>query len=298
MSLPKFVKKNFKPLWIIGILLLLGAIGWALDPLEAQSNKSAANAGSMSSDMSMASMDSIKKPQATAKKPAPNVNWGQESSVKASLTQQEKAIADLTKRANNEQASNGAVSSGLAGQLQTAGQKYLDTSKQYSEIWAAGNCKTRAKLALEAGQTQYDAIQVLIAGADSDKISALNSSQDRLNDARRAYFKEAVDNGELSAADKSQIVSSIQPRINKLVTDATGLISEVTSLLDQIRSQAGSLTSPDAIVGGVTACAAGGGGGPENIATKLLSPITNLLTLSKGLLSGAQGFVSDLALLK
>jgi hypothetical protein len=246
----------------------------------------------------MATMDTIKKPQGTATKPAPNVNWGQESSVRGQLASQEKTLKGLMDRGKAEQASSGAVSSGLASQLRTAGQTYLDTSKKYSEIWAAGNCTTRAKLALEAGQTQMDAVEVLISGADGDKISALNKSQSRLNDARRDYFKEVAATGELSATDKRQIVSSLTPRANQLVTDATSLVSEVTSLLDQIRSQAGSLASPDAIIGGVSACASGGGGGPENIATKLLSPVTNLLSLAQGLLGSAQGLISDIGLLK
>lgn len=298
MSLSKSFRNHFKPVWVVVILLLLGAIGWALDALEAQSNKSAANAGNLSSNLSMASMDSIKKPQATASKPAPNVDWGQEASVKKQLTDQEKALQGLVDRGNKEQAASGEVSSGLASQLRQAAQKYLDTSKQYSDIWAKGNCTTRAKLALQAGQTQFDAVEVLISGADGDKIKALNSSQDKLDEARSDYFKEVSKSGELSAADKQEILNNLVPRANQLVQDATGLISEVTGLLDQIRSQAQSLASPDNVMGTVSACAGGGGGGAENIATKLLSPVTNLLSLSKGILGSAQSLISDIGLLK
>ena len=298
MPLSKSFRRNFNPLWVVAVFLVLGAIGWAQDNIEAQANKSAANAGTMTSNLSMASMDSIKPPQATPSKPAPPVNWSQEKAVRNNLAQQEKNLNGLITRGNNEQAANGTVSSGLASQLRTAAQNYLETSQQYSKIWSDGKCVTRAKLAQEAGQAMVDSVELLIAGADGDRISAANKSQDRLNEARSEYFKEVAASGELSAADKADITRNLVPRANQLVKDAAGLVTEVTKLLDSIRSQAQSMASPGAIVGGVTACAGGGGSGPESIATKLLSPVTNLLSLAKGIGTSAQSLLSDIALLK
>ena len=179
MSSSKPYKKNLKPVWIVLIILALGALVWAAaEGLEGQANQSAANASNLSADDSMMSMDTIKKPQATAKKPAPPVDWGQEAATKKQLEQQEKNLKGLMDRGNNEQNASGAVSSGLASKLRQAGQTYLDTSKKYSEIWAKGNCKTRSRLALEAGETMMSSVEVMISGADGDKIKELNSNQD------------------------------------------------------------------------------------------------------------------------
>jgi hypothetical protein len=287
--------KNIKSFWIIALLLLLATAGLVADGLEAQANKSAANVGELSADLSMTSMDTIKAPQATASKPAPPVDWAQEKAVKAQLTNQEKSIKSLIAQAKNQQAANGAVAAGLASQLRAAGDTYLKTSQRYSEIWAKGNCVTRARLAEEAGKAEVAAIEVVIGGADGDKISALKSVQSELDKARSAYLKEASAGGELSAADKAELKRNIVPRAQALVRQAAGLVTEVTGLLDQLKSQVGSLTSPDAIAGGLSSCAGGGGGGPENIATKLLSPITNLLSLVQGLGSSAQSLLSDIS---
>ncbi|MDR1111609.1 MAG: hypothetical protein LBP92_13190 [Deltaproteobacteria bacterium] len=296
MSFFRNLFKSVRPIWVIGILLLLGAIGWALDGLEAQANKSAANAGNLSAGMALTSMDTIKPPKATASKPAPNVDWAQERAVKSRLDAQEKSLNALIAQGNSQQAANGAVTGGLAGQLRSAAQQYQQTSQQYADIWAKGNCTTRANLAREAGDSAVASVEVVIAGADGDKISELNSRQSALSKARQAYLREAKANGELSSQDITSMRSTLVPRAQQFVKEATGLVTEVTGLLDQIRSQVGSLASPDNVIGSVTACAGGGGGGggPEDIAKRLLSPVTSLLSLVQGLATSASGLVSDL----
>ncbi|MDR1872461.1 MAG: hypothetical protein LBS60_11185 [Deltaproteobacteria bacterium] len=289
--------KCVKSFWVIGLLLLLASVGWALDGLEAQTNKSAANAGGIGEENVSLSIDSIKEPKATASKPAPPVDWAQERAVKKQLASQEKTIGGLVAQAKNQQAAGGSVAAGLANQLKSAGDNFLATSQKYSDIWAKGKCTTRANLALDAGKAMVASIDVVISGADGDKISAFKSSQSELDKARRAYFKEAVETGELSAQDKAELRKNLVPRANKLVQEAAGLVTEVTSLLNQIRSQVGSLTSPGAVAGTLSSCAGGGGGGPENIAQKLLSPVTNLLSVAQGLAMSAKDLVSDLGTL-
>ncbi|MDR1084623.1 MAG: hypothetical protein LBP22_07105 [Deltaproteobacteria bacterium] len=296
MNFAKNLVKSVNLLWVIVVLMVLAAVGWALDGLEAQSNKVASDAGGVSADMSMASLDTIKAPKRTASKPAPNVNWARERQVKNSLTSQERSLTQLINRGKSEAAASGSVSSGLANQLRAAAQRYQQTSQEYSDIWAAGNCTTRAKLALEAGNSQMAAVELMISGADGDKISDLKSAQSRVNDARRAYIREAIDNGEFSDADMADLRRSIVPRANQLVREAGSLVTEVTGLLDQIRSQVQSMASP----AGLTSCATGAisGGGPENIAQKLLSPVTNLLSLAQGLATNASDLVSDIGMLR
>jgi hypothetical protein len=290
--------KNLNPLWVFGFVLSLAVIGWAQDAREAQANKSATDAGVSSANNVIVSLDTIKRPRATASKPAPNVNWAQEKTVRSQLASQQKSLEGLAARAKNERAGSGRISQELADQLTTAGDSYLATTQKYSEIWAQGKSATRANLALEAGKAQKAAIDVIIAGADGDKISTLNSVQSELSKARRAYLKEAASTGELSNQDKADLRKNLVPRANQLVQEATGLVNEATTLFDQIKSETQSLTSKEGIVSGLSSCASGGGGGgPQNIAQKLLSPVTNLLSLTRGLASNAQELVSDIGVL-
>jgi hypothetical protein len=116
-----------------------------------------------------------------------------------------------------------------------------------------------------------------------------------MNEARHSYVSDVIANNELSKEDKAAIKVALVPQANKLITDTVNLVNNITTLLDQIKSQAQAGTGD--IAGSVSGCVGGGSQGPENAALKLLSPVTNLLSLAQGLASNAQSFLSDVNLL-
>ena len=280
--------KNIRPIWIVIALLLLVSIGWAVANLSGQANKSAADAGESSQDMEMASIDMIKPSQKS-----PPCNWALEKKLRNELASIDKAYSTIVAKAKSEVSANGAVTAPTQKQLLDSAHKFKNTSDKYAEMWSLCNCTSRAKLASETGITRVASAEVIASGADSDKASALKAQQDRLNTARNAYTKEASENDELSATDKAAIKKSVLPRAEKLVSNATGLVGEITSLLNNIRSQA----SPAGLIGGVGGCAAKQGAGDPNAAEDsvagLISPVTSLLSLAEGLLTNAKSLVSD-----
>jgi hypothetical protein len=82
------------------------------------------------------------------------------------------------------------------------------------------------------------------------------------------------------------------PKAQKLVSDMGNLVTQVTDLLRQVQQQAG---SPSALAGGIGGCATSGGSkSADDSVSQLLSPVTSLLNLVKGLAGNAQSLVSDI----
>jgi hypothetical protein len=280
-------KKIIKhPILAILILFALFAVAWAAANLSGQANRIAADSASISADMEMANLDAIKpSPQA-------NCDWGLERNLHQQLANNTNNYSTLVKRAQQETDNAGAVSSGTANQLVNSAAEFKRVSEQYAQMWEKCNAITRAKLAREVAESRVASAKVVAYGADSDNASALNDAQERMNQARSAYIDEAIANNELSAADKSNLQSTLIPKVEGIVKNTTALVQATTSLLDDIRSQA----SPSAAIGGLGGCLSRGGGqtAASNDASSLLSPVTSLLSLAKGLAGNAGSLLEDL----
>jgi hypothetical protein len=277
-------KRKIRPLVWVSILLAFCAIAWAVSELSGLANKSAADSGLASADLEMSSLETIQKP---AKNPPP-VNWTEEARLRKELARLDNEYKSIAVTAQ-EQARQG-INDATRSALLAAAGKFKTTSDQYASVWEKGNCVTRARLAREAGASRVASAGLIVAGADKNKIEALSAQQNKLNEARKAYIAEAKANQELSAKDKAALKSNLIPKAQKLVSDTTNLITQVTDLLNQIRQQA----NPSALVGGVSGCATTGGKSAGDSVSQLLSPVTSLLSLVKGLAGNAQGLVSDI----
>jgi hypothetical protein len=283
-------RRRVHPLLVLFILFLLCAVAWAVSELSGQANKSAADAGMASADMEMASLETISKPAQTP----PNVNWKEEARLRKELERQDNDYKSIATKAQRQASLPDGVDNATAGALRASAGKFKDTSEKYAVVWEKGNCITRAKLARETGLSRVASADLIIAGADSDKIDALNERQDKLNEARQAYIKEAKENNEISDADKAAIKANLMPKAKKLVSDTGDLVTQVASLLDKIQSQA----SPAGLVGGLGGCAtsaaSGSAASPTDSVMELLSPVTSLLSLTKGLAGNASSLLSDI----
>jgi DNA repair ATPase RecN len=277
-------KRKISPLVWVSILLAFCALAWAVAELSGMANKSAADSGLASADLEMSSLETIQKP---TKNPPP-VDWKQEQQLRKELAKLDAEYKSVAVTAQS-QASQG-IDDSIRTALLAAAEKFKATSDRYADVWEKGKCITRARLARETGASRMASAELIIAGADSNKIEALNTQQDKLNEARKAYIEEAKVNQELSAEDKTALKSNLMPRAQKLVSDTAGLVTQVADLLNQIQQQA----SPSALVGGVSSCATTGGKSADDSVSRLLSPVTGLLSLVRGLAGNAQSLVSDI----
>lgn len=284
--------RRVHPLLVILILFLLCAVAWAVAELSGQANKSAADAGMASADMEMASLETIAKPE----KNPPNVNWQKERTLRKELEKQDNAYKGIAVKAQRQADTPNGVDEPTRTALLASAAKFKTTSDTYADVWQKGNCITRANLAREAGTSRVASAEVIASGANSEKIDALNAQQDKLNDARQAYIKEAKENNELSDKDKAAMKAKLMPKAEKLVSDTGSLVQQVTSLLNQIQSQ----INPAGLVSGLGGCAAksasgAGSSDPADSAAELLSPVTSLLSLTKGLAGNATSLLGDIS---
>jgi hypothetical protein len=277
-------KRKISPLVWVSILLAFCAIAWAVGELSGMANRSAADSGVASADLEMSSLETIQKP---AKNPPP-VDWKLEQQIRKEIEKLDAEYKSVAVTAQS-QASQG-IDDSTRTALLAAAEKFKDANDRYADVWEKGKCVTRARLAREVGASRMASAELIIAGADSNKIEALSAQQDKVNEARKAYIEEAKANQELSAEDKTALRSNLMPRAQQLVSDTANLVKQVTDLLDQVRQQA----DPSALVGGVSACATSGGKSADDSVSQLLSPVTGLLSLVKGLAGNAQSLVSDI----
>lgn len=290
--------RKFRKLLLVLLLVAL-AVGlvWAGAELFGQSNQSAADAGSNGADLEMASLGSIKKPsskKATTKTENLNVNWNQEASLKKQMesnTAQYKQIvakfkAEIASSAN----SKGSEATGSQGMK--LANTFNDLSEQYAKVWdSAGNCKTRAKLAREAGKSRVANAEMTFSNMDSDKIDAYNKQMEEMQKARSEYIDDAKE--DLDPADRQSLHDDMLPKAKTLLSSLMDLSAQVTNLLEQVTSQVSNLTNPVTAVSTIGGCARGGGAS-ENPITALLSPLQGLGSLVMNMVSNVKSLISDL----
>ena len=268
--------------WAFLALLIAGLV-YAGVELMGQANKNAADAGSTGADMEMASLDTIKQSQTS------KVNWNEERSLRKKIDQADSSYRAQVEKARSDIASTGKVSDGTRAAGLASAEKFRQANDTYAAFWDKNNGKSRAKLAREAGLARVKNADMTFNDVNSDKIKAYNEQQDALTKARKDYLAEAKN--DVSASDRTDIKRTLTPRLNKMTGDVNNLVSSITSLLDQVKSQAGGMG-----VGAIGGCAKQAAtSGPSNGASALLSPLMGLLNMVKGLGSNVNGLMSDLS---
>jgi len=282
------VNKKFRRilLWTLAISLMFGLLWAALD-LNGQSNKTAADAGSNAADMDMASLDSI-KPKATSK-----INWKQEKALRSKIDQADSQYRKILETANAEISSAQKVSDATRDSGMTSAKSFQDASEEYAAFWDKNDGKSRAKLAREAGLSRVKSAEMALNNISKDKIEAYNTQQDSLRKAQTEYMNEAKT--DLSSADKASLKANLAPKIQKIAGNLATLMQGVTGLISQVKEQ----VSAGGISGAVGGCAktVTSGGSASDGVSALISPLTSLLSLVKGMTGNVQGMLSDLGTL-
>ncbi len=284
-------------LWILALTLTAGLVYAAAD-LMGQTNSQAADACNNSTDMEMATLDSVKKP--APEKQASNVNWGQINSLDSRLKGIDAQYKSAAERAGAEKA-QGSVSEGTRSNGMALAQQYNSVAMQLADAYQSNNMITRANTVRQLGKTRLANADMTFNNVDSDRISAYRAESDKLSQMRKAYFAE----NDLSAEDKAALKSSVLPRVQASSAKAGELVKTIGALLLQVTEQTGGIGG----IGNISAASIGGcakkaatdaavqtatTGDVSNL-TNLIGPLKALLSLVEGLSGDSQSFISDLS---
>ncbi|MEW6266037.1 MAG: hypothetical protein AB1641_23435 [Thermodesulfobacteriota bacterium] len=286
-----FYRNNRKLLLVLGFILLAAAIVWAAAELSGQANSMAQDAGSSSADMEMTTLNTVKKPAKTKDSPQPPpCDWAKERQIKSQLDANDAKYKALRDRAKSEMKSAGKVAPGTKDAVMASAREFKGLCDQYAAMWDACKCYTRGKTARKSGESRMSSAEVLVSEIDEGKLSKMQAAQDAMKTARREYASEAAAGGEISDADKADLKSTVVPQIQTLTGQVQTLVTGVTQLLGDIQKGAtgGGLSSITSM-----AKTAASGGGASDIASKLLKPVTTLLSVAKGMLANVQALMSD-----
>lgn len=259
-------------LWLMLATLFAGLV-WAADQLLNQADSNVQQAASIGADDEMATIT------ATSVKPEKkdNIAWSQIKRYENQLKQNTTQYHALLQKANSEkQANNGAVTDATRQQGLDSANKFNEISEQLAATWQKGNCITRAKAVRSAGKSRIANAEMAFNSLDSSNINNYNKQRSDMGDANVESLQEIK--GDSSAADIAALKANLIPQLNKMISDNTRLLSQITQLLDQIRRAAGGDVSAMAgcAKGVLTGASQGGPGG-------LLQPVMALLDMVKNM---------------
>lgn len=278
--------KNHKMLVMVFLLLVAGAMVWAGAELSGQANATAADAGGNSADMEMASLDTVTPPK---KEKAPDCDWQLDNQLRAKIKANDEKYQGLVAKAKSERSGSGKVSDGTKEQVRASAKEFQALNEEHAKMWDACNCKTRANVARDAGDSRIKSAEVVIADEiNDDKLNAMDDSNEKLRESRKAYAEKASKDGEVRPEDKKQIKKTVMPRVEKLTVQLTDYVMNVQNLVQRISN-----TGSGDVVGGMASCASGGGGGEF----ALLRSAKTLLGVGESLLSNVKALATDATLL-
>ncbi len=288
----KKMKKTL--LWILALTLTAGLVYAAAD-LMGQTNKQAADACSNSTDMEMATLDSVKKP--APEKQGSNINWGSINGLERKLKGIDARYKVAADRAGAEK-TQGAVSEGTRSNGMALAQEYNSVALQLADVYQNNNMITRANTIRELANTRLANAEMTFNEVSSDRISAYKAASAKLASARKAYLGE----NDLSDQDRQYLKSSLLPRVQTSAANMGEIVKLVGAILLEVTQQTGGGLSmgsiggcakqaaTDAAVSAVTT-------GDVSQLTNLIGPLKSLLSLAEGLVGDSESFISDLSAL-
>lgn len=257
-------------LWLMLGTLAAGIV-WAIGAEQAQTYKQVSNAAVTGADEEMATIETT----AMVKPKDSNIDWNTINRYVRQLKQNTSEYDKLVTQAGNEKAA-GALSPATKSAGQASAQKFNQMSEELAAVYEKGNCITKAKATRATGQSRLKNAEMTFNDLDAGLINDYSDQRSAMSEAGLASLKEDKANG--SPADIAKLKAAMLPRLEKMASDTTQLLGEVTKLLDQVRQAAGGG------VGGLGGCAkqvvtSGAADGPAG----LLRPLTSLMNMLKNM---------------
>lgn len=257
-------------LWFMLVTLAAGLV-WAADALFGETNKEVQNAAVVGADDELATIETagMVKPKDS------NIDWATINRYERQLKQNTTEYQKLVTQAGNEKTA-GAVSAATKSAGTASAQKFNQISEELAAVYEKGNCITKAKAVRAAGQSRLKNAEMAFNDLDSGLINDYSDQRTAMSEAGLAGLKEDKANG--SPADIAKLKTTMLPRLEKMSSETTQLLSQVTKLLDQVRQAAGGGA------GGLGGCAkqvvtGGAADGPAG----LLRPLTSLMNMLKNM---------------
>lgn len=257
-------------LWLMLGTLAAGIV-WAVGTELAQTNKDVQAAAAVGADDELATIETagMVKPKDS------NIDWTTINRYERQLKQNTTEYQKLVTQAGNEKAA-GAVSAATKSAGKASAQKFNQMSEELAAVYEKGNCITKAKAVRAAGQSRLKNAEMAFNDLDSGLINDYSDQRSAMSEAGLAGLKEDKANG--SPADIAKLKATMLPRLEKMSSETTKLLGDVTKLLDQVRQAAGGG------VGGLGGCAkqvvtSGAADGPAG----LLRPLTSLMNMLKNM---------------
>ena len=257
-------------LWLLLGTLAAGIV-WAIGAEQAQTYKQVSNAAVTGADEEMATIETT----AMVKPKDSNIDWNTINRYVRQLKQNTSEYDKLVTQAGNEKAA-GALSPATKSAGQASAQKFNQISEELAAVYEKGNCITKAKATRATGQSRLKNAEMTFNDLDAGLINDYSDQRSAMSEAGLASLQEDKTTG--SPADIAKLKAAMLPRLEKMASDTTQLLGEVTKLLDQVRQAAGGG------VGGLGGCAkqvvtGGAADGPAG----LLRPLTSLMNMLKNM---------------
>ena len=283
--MPKIIRRHQKALMAIGLILLLAAIVWAAAELSGQANSMAQDAGSNSAELEMITLDTLKKP---SRQPPP-CDWQKEKELRHKIAENDAKYKELIAKTKSEVKSSGKVTEPTQDEVLGQANAYNDLQDQYSSMWGACKCKTRANLATKLGTTRIKSAAVVVSEIDQEKLDEMNAAQEEMKAARREYAQKAAANDELSEEDKKDIQANVIPQINNMMTTMMKFIQEIAGLMNEVQQSAQKMTSGKDGAGGLFGAAKS----MSSTGTGLFKKVQTLSTVANNMSKNVQDTMSD-----
>ncbi|WP_202108425.1 hypothetical protein [Succinivibrio dextrinosolvens] len=277
--------------WILALLVIAGFAVAQFAALKGQANEQSTSAGvaQAAKDMNyrkvLSESNEAQAKTIKAADPSSNIDWKKDASLSKKLDSIENAYNDALAKAKAEVKANGTVSDATRSKGLKLASDYQAAAEDYAKFWEANNGPTRAKTTRALAKSIAANADMAFNDIDSDKIDAAKAASAEAKAAADEYLASVK--GNLSDKEKGAIKSNIVPKLQTLSSDVTGLVSGITNLLDQVKSEAQSSMS----VGGLTSCAQSAA---QDGPAALLSPLSSLLSMVQGIGSDITGMISDL----
>lgn len=255
-------------LWVVLGTLFAGLVWAAADSLLSMADSNTTDAASIGARDELAVVQTAAVPP----KKKDNINWTRINQLTKQLgdntTQYEKLVAQAGAEKKGGQVSAGTRDAGM-----NCAQQFNTISQELAATYEKGNCITRAKAVRAAAKSRLANAEMAFTNIDADKISAYSDERSVMtsaNDENLMAIKE-----DASPQDLAGLKTYMLPRLERLASDTTKLMGQITKLLDEIRKAAGG--DATAIAGCAKSMVSGSADGPGG----LLKPVTALMSMVK-----------------
>lgn len=257
-------------LWLALSTLFAGLVWAAVDGLLSMADTNTTEAASIGAKDEL----SVVQTAAVPTKQKDNINWTQINKLTKQLGQNTQQYEKLVAQAGAEK-KGGQVSEATRSAGMKSAREFSAVSQQLASTYEKGNCITRAKSVRSAAKSRLANAEMAFNKLDTDKINAYNDERVAMSEAADENLMQIKTDAD--PKDIAGLKTYMLPRLEKLASDTTKLLGQITKLLDEVRKAAGG--DAGAMAGCAKSVVTGAADGPGG----LLKPVMALMNMVKNM---------------